>query len=31
MDAAALAGWQQAMADRLLDLRRQAEAALEQG
>ena len=31
MDAAALAGWQQTMAARLLDLRRQAEAALEQG
>jgi lysophospholipid acyltransferase (LPLAT)-like uncharacterized protein len=31
MDAAALAGWQQQMAERLLDLRRQAEAALEQG
>ena len=31
MDAAALAGWQQQMAGRLLDLRRQAEAALEQG
>ena len=30
MDAAALAGWQQTMADRLLELRRQAEAALEQ-
>jgi lysophospholipid acyltransferase (LPLAT)-like uncharacterized protein len=31
MDATALAGWQQQMAERLLDLRRQAEAALEQG
>jgi hypothetical protein len=30
MDASALAGWQQQMAERLLDLRRQAEAALEQ-
>jgi len=31
MDATALAGWQQKMAARLFDLRRQAEAALEQG
>ena len=31
IDAAALAGWQQQMAGCLLDLRRQAEAALEQG
>ena len=30
MDAEALAGWQQTMAERLLELRRQAEAALEQ-
>jgi lysophospholipid acyltransferase (LPLAT)-like uncharacterized protein len=31
MDAAALAGWQQQMTERLLDLQRQAQAALERG
>ena len=31
MDAAALAGWQQQLGERLLELRRQAEAALEGG
>ena len=31
MDAAALAGWQQQMGERLLDLQRQAQAALERG
>lgn len=31
MDAAALAGWQQQLGERLLDLRRQAEAALKSG
>jgi hypothetical protein len=29
MDAAALAGWQEQMATRLLELRREAEAALQ--